>query len=97
MSSRAESTNGPTAGAAVEIDAAEFVAVESGGGEATVFDCGLCGTSFTHADKVCGSCPINAGCDLVRCPNCGYQFPRTSRLAEWVRRVVRRMRSRKAG
>ena len=60
----------------------------------TVFQCGLCGLRFTHGGRVCGACPIGAGCDLVRCPGCGYQFPRGSRTVEWLvgwfRRVVRR-------
>ena len=52
----------------------------------TVFTCALCGARFTHGDRVCGACPLHAGCDLVRCPNCGYQFPRSSRLLDWVER-----------
>ena len=53
---------------------------------ATAFQCALCGLRFTHGDRVCGACPIGAGCDLVRCPGCGYQFPRRSRTVEWLRR-----------
>jgi hypothetical protein len=78
------------------VPAGEFVPVGSDTAGASVFECGLCGASFTHGEKVCGACPLNAGCDLVRCPNCGYQFPRTSRIAEWVRRAVRLVRRRKA-
>jgi len=47
---------------------------------ATVFACGLCGLEFTHGGQACASCAIGAGCDLVKCPRCGYQFPRTSQL-----------------
>lgn len=56
----------------------------------TVFDCPLCGMAFTHGEQVCGSCPLSAGCDIVRCPSCGYSFPRTSWIVEWVRRLTRR-------
>ena len=56
---------------------------------ATVFTCGLCGLRFTHGDRVCAACPIGVGCDLVRCPRCGYQFPRGSRTVEWLRRLWR--------
>lgn len=51
--------------------------------------CGLCGHAFVHGGEVCGSCPVAAGCDLVRCPRCGYQFPRTSRLVDWLTRLWR--------
>ena len=60
--------------------------------DATVFRCALCGMRFTHGEQVCGACPLSAGCDLVRCPGCGYHFPRTSRLVEWVRRLLRGVR-----
>ena len=59
---------------------------------ATLFDCPLCGMAFTHGEQVCSACPLSAGCDIVRCPGCGYSFPRTSRIVEWVRRLVRRAR-----
>jgi predicted amidophosphoribosyltransferase len=58
----------------------------------TVFTCALCQARFTHGDRVCGACPLHAGCDLVKCPNCGYQFPRSSRLVEWLERWRRRGR-----
>ena len=54
------------------------------GAPGTVFTCALCQARFTHGDRVCGACPLHAGCELVRCPNCGYQFPRSSRLVEWL-------------
>jgi Fe2+ transport system protein FeoA len=57
----------------------------------TAFACALCGLRFTHGGQVCASCPITRGCEeLVRCPRCGYQFPRGSRtvalLQGWWRR-----------
>lgn len=51
---------------------------------ATTFACPLCGGRFTHGTLVCTSCPMNAGCEIVKCPSCGYQFPRRSRIASWV-------------
>jgi Fe2+ transport system protein FeoA len=59
----------------------------------TLFTCLLCGARFTHGGQVCTSCPFAAGCDVVACPRCGYQFPRSSRLVEWVRALGRRLRS----
>jgi hypothetical protein len=60
----------------------------------TEFRCGLCGARFTHGEQVCGACPLAAGCDLVRCPSCGYQFPRRSALVDMVRRWWPRRRTR---
>ncbi len=58
--------------------------------EASIFTCALCGNRFTHAGLVCGTCPMQTGCALVRCPNCGFQFPRSSRIVDFVRRLFRR-------
>jgi hypothetical protein len=70
-----------------------FTAVEGPVDEATVFRCPLCGGRFTHGLQACPSCPIHAGCTLVTCPHCEYSFPRTSRLAEWIRRLFGRASS----
>jgi len=62
--------------------------------EATAFACALCGLRFTHGGQVCASCPITHGCDeLVRCPRCGYQFPRGSRTLAWLQRLWVRWRA----
>ncbi len=54
----------------------------------TAFACALCGLRFTHGGQVCASCPITHGCEeLVRCPRCGYQFPRGSRTVAWLQRL----------
>ena len=60
--------------------------------EATVFQCGLCGTRFSHGGQVCGGCPFHKSCNLVRCPSCGYEFPRGSRLVDWLAALWDRMR-----
>lgn len=59
----------------------------------TAFACALCGLRFTHGGQVCASCPITHGCEeLVRCPRCGYQFPRGSRTVAWLQGLWRRWR-----
>lgn len=73
-------------------EATPFVRVVEAPAAATSFTCPLCGSRFTHGTLVCVSCPLNAGCDIVKCPDCGYQFPRTSKLVEWARRLARRAR-----
>ena len=67
-----------------------FTPLEESGTGASVFTCALCGDRFTHGQQVCGTCPLSSGCDLVRCPNCGYQFPRSSRTVDWLRRLLGR-------
>jgi len=71
---------------------APFVVDDAGTRAATVFSCGMCGTRFTHGGQVCSSCPLHAGCDLVKCPNCGFQFPRRSALVDWGARLWARLR-----
>ena len=56
-------------------------------GDATEFSCALCGARFTHGTLVCVSCPLNVGCEVVKCPACGYQSPRRSRIVDFVRGV----------
>jgi len=65
---------------------ADFLPLREGGA-GSVFVCALCGARFTHGDRVCGGCAVSAACDVVRCPNCGYQFPRGSRIAAWLGRL----------
>ena len=69
-------------------DRVPFVTLRGTPGEATPFTCPLCGGRFSHGTLVCTSCPMNAGCEVVKCPQCGYQFPRSSRIVEWGRRLV---------
>jgi Fe2+ transport system protein FeoA len=47
--------------------------------------CALCGFEFTEAEakRPCARCPLGAHCDLVCCPNCGYQAPQEPK---WLRR-----------
>jgi Fe2+ transport system protein FeoA len=72
-------------------------AFEAAGESELAFACALCGLRFTHGGQVCASCPIGSGCDdLVRCPRCGYQFPRASRTVDWLRRLMAWWRGRSA-
>lgn len=67
--------------------AVPFVRRTDENAEATEFSCALCGARFTHGTLVCVSCPLNAGCEVVKCPSCGYQSPRRSRIVDFVRAV----------
>lgn len=68
-------------------DAIPFVEAGDDAGAATVFSCPLCRAAFRHGTLACGGCPMNAGCDILKCPQCGYQFPRSSRIVEFAKRL----------
>lgn len=48
--------------------------------------CGFCGRRFApdEGQPTCASCPLKGGCQLVRCPHCGYENPLTP---AWLTRV----------
>lgn len=55
--------------------------------------CPLCGAGMgTGSAAGCARCPMSWSCDLLKCPRCGYQFPRGSRLVAWAKRLLRRGR-----
>ncbi len=60
------------------------------GAEGTVFTCPLCGGEFTHGERACGGCPMARGCDILVCPHCRYQFPRSSWIVDWFTRRFHR-------
>src|SRR5213592_1097089 len=53
------------------------------------YDCPLCSTEFEGAACRSG-CPIARGCAMVRCPRCGYEFVESGRIADLLRRWIRR-------
>jgi len=55
------------------------------------YECPLCGTDFEHADCR-SSCPMSRGCAMVRCPRCGYEFVESGKVADMLRRWIRRGR-----
>jgi hypothetical protein len=47
--------------------------------------CGVCGQVFGGAGReVCAGCPLHRKCRLLRCPNCGFEFPPEP---AWARRL----------
>ena len=49
--------------------------------------CPMCGMEFEKADTACAhGCPLGADCNLVRCPSCSHEFPRTPRSLSLLRR-----------
>jgi hypothetical protein len=43
----------------------------------TAITCGFCRAAFEEdqAQPTCAGCPLKGGCQLVRCPHCGYENP----------------------
>jgi Fe2+ transport system protein FeoA len=55
--------------------------------------CSMCGQAFDASHhQACQKCPLQTGCKLARCPNCGYEMVNvhTSRLARWAARWLTR-------
>ncbi|UCG75669.1 MAG: ferrous iron transport protein A [Gemmatimonadota bacterium] len=53
--------------------------------------CPMCGYEFDREDTLCGhGCPLGSLCNLVRCSNCGYEFPDAPRRRSWLRRLLSR-------
>ncbi|NIP66674.1 hypothetical protein GWN63_01040 [Candidatus Bathyarchaeota archaeon] len=50
--------------------------------------CSLCGYEFEEDESVmtCRGCPLRRGCNMIRCPNCGYEVPARSKLAKILKR-----------
>ena len=54
-----------------------------------VHECPLCGTDFS-GEECRSACPISRGCSMVRCPRCSYEFVESGRIADMLRRWIRR-------
>jgi hypothetical protein len=57
----------------------------------TMIECSMCGHSFTPEEgAACRTgCPV-AGCGMVTCPSCAFEFPPPSKLVAFVTNLVRR-------
>lgn len=53
--------------------------------------CPVCNDQLKDEIPTCGSCPVNSGCSMLCCTNCGYQTvaPRST-LVNWVQRILGR-------
>ncbi len=53
--------------------------------------CPMCGFEFDRDDTLCGhGCPLGSLCNLVRCSNCGYEFPDAPRRKSWLKKLLSR-------
>lgn len=53
--------------------------------------CSLCGYEFEKEESAisCKGCPFLKGCDMIRCPNCGFEVPAESKLVKVLKRLRR--------
>lgn len=50
--------------------------------------CLLCGLDFS-GEACHSSCPFSKGCEMIRCPRCGYEFVEKGFMVSLVRRIFR--------
>jgi len=46
--------------------------------DSDIITCPLCGNRFVpDLNSFCSACSRHIACDLVICPNCGFEFPKS--------------------
>lgn len=57
--------------------------------------CPMCSKEFNEAqaEKACTGCPMNKGCKLIRCPNCGYEIPEEPASLKFLKNFFKRLLS----
>lgn len=62
--------------------------------------CPLCGYNIELNEEnectkksQCVSCPIQSGCALLRCPNCGYKLAGESKILKWLDKLLHKEKS----
>ena len=64
---------------------------------ADTLHCPLCAFDFQKQDTACAhGCPLGRFCNLVRCPNCLFEFPGHTRTAGLLQRLFHRPRPARA-
>lgn len=55
------------------------------------YACPICGGELREHVSGCATCPMNSGCDMLCCENCGYETvaPRSA-LVDFVRGIFQR-------
>jgi uncharacterized C2H2 Zn-finger protein len=59
--------------------------------------CPLCGLKFSEneAEKACCGCPFVKNCNLIRCPNCGYEIPSEPEFIKKIKKWRKRKNERR--
>jgi len=52
--------------------------------------CPLCGHGFTDEELAAchAGCPMAGSCSVVKCPNCGTEFPKPGAVTRWLGRLL---------
>ncbi len=59
-----------------------------------MIQCPLCGFKFSEGvNSRCTTCPLNHGCNITCCPNCGYEMPPESKLVKLLRKWSQKEKS----
>ena len=59
--------------------------------------CPICGRALSEQVTTCTRCPMNRGCGMLCCENCGYQtVPNRSAVLERLKRLFARKNPRHA-
>jgi len=56
--------------------------------------CPLCSLEF-EGENCHSSCPTSAGCSMIRCPNCGFEFVEKSAVIDFMKSLFERVASRR--
>ena len=54
--------------------------------------CPMCSKEFdeSQSERACAGCPMNKGCKLIRCPNCGYEIPAEPPSLNFLKKLFQR-------
>ncbi len=55
--------------------------------------CSLCGKVFKKNQAACSACPMHKGCNMIRCPNCGFEFVEESQIVNFFKNIFKRRKS----
>jgi len=54
--------------------------------------CPLCGAKASFGSSSCAVCPMGSRCEVLCCPNCGYEFVEKSVVYDFFQALFRRLR-----
>lgn len=56
--------------------------------EAKLHQCPLCTLEFQDGWACHTSCPVSAGCGMIKCPRCNYEFVSESRVLNFFKGLL---------
>jgi hypothetical protein len=53
--------------------------------------CSLCGFKFDEDESIscCEGCALSRNCNMIRCPNCGFEVPAEPKLIKVLKKLRR--------